>query len=78
MSTMKTPTAPPDAGRVHGRVQDRYGALARQVNSADLDGQASAVSCCQPASSVAGSCCGPTSSVTVSYTHLTLPTSDLV
>ena len=65
MSTMSTPAAPPDASRVHGRVQDRYGALARQVNSADLGGQASAVSCCGPAASAASSCCGPTSSVTL-------------
>ena len=28
MSTMNTPTAPLDADRVRGRVQDRYGALA--------------------------------------------------
>jgi len=72
MSTMSTPTAPPDASRVHGRVQDRYGALARQVNAADLDGQDAAVSCCGPAASTASSCCGPTSSVTLDLASLDL------
>lgn len=85
MSTMNTPTAPPDADRVRGRVQDRYGALARQVNSADLEARPAPVSCCEPTTAAAaGGCCGPSSSVTLDLSSLDLvnaagaPTSSVV
>lgn len=59
-----------EADRVHGRVRDRYGALARQVSAAERDGRIAAVSCCEPAATAG--CCSPASSVTLDLTSLDL------
>jgi len=70
MSDPITSSDLPAADRVHGRVRDRYGALARQVDAAERDGRIAAVSCCEPAATAG--CCSPASSVTLDLTSLDL------
>jgi SAM-dependent methyltransferase len=71
MSTSSVATAPADAGRVHSHVQDRYGALARQISAAGSEGRPAPTGCCEP-TTAASSCCGPAKAIALDLTTLDL------